>query len=159
MSTAQPSQPQTLLFINNKYVPAKSGKTFATVNPSTGQTIAHVAEADVVDVEAAVDAAYAAFHNVWKNVPGEGRARLMHKLADLIDANAEALGKLETADNGLLYVTAGRGAPAGAAMWLRHFAGYADKITGTTQSLVDGSLFGLSVFEPLGVVAAIVNKQ
>eukprot|EP00160_Parvularia_atlantis_P013952 Unigene3199_Nuclearia_a/m.9803 Unigene3199_Nuclearia_a/g.9803 ORF Unigene3199_Nuclearia_a/g.9803 Unigene3199_Nuclearia_a/m.9803 type:complete len:497 (+) Unigene3199_Nuclearia_a:29-1519(+) len=146
----------TQLFVNNAYVDARTGKTFESVNPSTGKVIARVAEADAADVDAAIDAAHAAFHNVWKHVPGEGRARLMHKLADLIEANADAIGRIESADNGLPLATGGRGAPLGAAMWLRHFAGYADKMEGRTQSLADPTVFGMTVVEPLGVCGLIL---
>ena len=68
MATASPLQPaqrpqirQTQLFIDGQWTPAKSGKTFTTVNPATEDVIAQVAEGDAADVEAAVDAARRAF--------------------------------------------------------------------------------------------------
>ncbi len=51
----------TELLINNRWLPSESGKTFATVNPATGEEICQVAEADAADVEKAVQAARAAF--------------------------------------------------------------------------------------------------
>lgn len=53
------------LFINNKFVPAKSGKTFDVVNPSDATVIAKVSEADAADVDLAVDAAQKAFDTTW----------------------------------------------------------------------------------------------
>src|SRR5579871_4092219 len=58
---AHPKVRQTKLLIDGKWVNAASGKTFETLNPSTGEVIAHVAEADKADVDKAVDAARAAF--------------------------------------------------------------------------------------------------
>src|SRR3984885_5050324 len=91
----------TKLLINNRWVPSESGKTFATVNPSTGEEICQVAEADAVDVEKAVQAARRAFdQGPWKKMRASERGRLLHRLADLIEQNAEQLSRLETTDNG-----------------------------------------------------------
>ena len=59
----------TKLLINNRWIPSESGKTFATVNPSTGEEICQISEADAADVEKAVKAARAAFeHGPWRQV-------------------------------------------------------------------------------------------
>jgi len=58
-----------LLLIDGKFVPARSGKTFATLNPATGEEICQVAEGGAADVDAAVRAARAAFeHPQWRNM-------------------------------------------------------------------------------------------
>jgi len=145
----------TQLFINNQYVPARSGKTFASVNPSTGKVTAQVAEADTADVEAAIDAAHTAFHTTWKATSGEKRARLMHKLADLLEDNAAELGALESLDNGMPAAVA-LSEPKNFAVWLRHFAGYADKLEGRTQNPANPKLLGISLPAPLGVFGATV---
>ena len=63
----------TKLLINNRWVPSESGKTFATINPSTGEEICQIAEADAADVEKAVRAARAAFeHGPWRKTAGIG---------------------------------------------------------------------------------------
>eukprot|EP00160_Parvularia_atlantis_P013950 Unigene3198_Nuclearia_a/m.9799 Unigene3198_Nuclearia_a/g.9799 ORF Unigene3198_Nuclearia_a/g.9799 Unigene3198_Nuclearia_a/m.9799 type:complete len:498 (+) Unigene3198_Nuclearia_a:29-1522(+) len=146
----------TQLFVNNAYVDARDGKTFEAVNPSTGKLIARVAEAAAEDVDAAIDAAHAAFHGTWKATGGAKRAALMHKLAELLDANADELGRLETLNNGLPYAAGGAWAPRAAAKWLRHFAGYADKLEGRTEALESPQLFGMTLVEPLGVCGAIL---
>src|SRR5580698_10830508 len=91
----------TKLLINNRWVPSESGKTFATINPSTGEEICQVAEADAVDVDKAVAAARAAFdQGPWKKMKASERGRLLYQLADLIEQNADQLARLETLDNG-----------------------------------------------------------
>src|SRR5271157_622098 len=92
------------LLINNKWVDAASGKTFPTINPSTGEVIAQVAEADAADVDKAVAAARAAFERgAWRKMSASQRGALMYKLADLIEKHADQLAELESLDNGKPY--------------------------------------------------------
>jgi aldehyde dehydrogenase (NAD+) len=104
MSTPTESQvalSATRLLIDNRWIESESGKTFATVNPSTGEDICQVAEADAADVEKAVKAARAAFeHGPWRKTLASERGRLIHRLADLIEQNADELARLESLDNG-----------------------------------------------------------
>src|ERR1700754_400534 len=80
----------TKLLINNRWIESESGKTFATVNPATGEEICRVAEADAVDVDKAVAAARAAFdRGPWKKMHASERGRLLNRLADLIEENAD----------------------------------------------------------------------
>src|SRR5271156_247712 len=91
----------TRLLINGRWVASESGKTFATVNPSTGEEICQVAEADAADVDKAVRAARAAFdQGPWRKMRASERGRLIHRLADLIEQNAEQLARLEKLDKG-----------------------------------------------------------
>src|SRR3984885_4913166 len=92
--------PMTKLLIGNEWVNSKSGKTFPTINPSTGEEICQVAEADAADVDKAVTAARAAFEGPWRKLRASERGRLLHRLADLIEKNADELARLETLDNG-----------------------------------------------------------
>ena len=92
---------QTQLFMNGQWIPARSGRTFATVNPATEEVIAQVAEADAADVEAAVRAARDAFdHGPWSRMDARERGRLMLRLCDLIEAEIDELAALESLDNG-----------------------------------------------------------
>src|ERR1700692_380333 len=94
----------TKLLINGKWVDAASGKTFPTINPSTGEVITQVAEADAADVDKAVAAARAAFEKgAWRKMSASARGVLMNKLADLIEKNIEELAELEALDNGQTY--------------------------------------------------------
>src|ERR1700734_1709240 len=98
---AHPKVGQTKLLIDGKWVNAASGKTFETTNPSTGEVIAHVAEADKADVDKAVEAARRAFESgPWSQMSAAERGRLLNKLADLVEENKEELAALETLDNG-----------------------------------------------------------
>ena len=84
----------TKLLINGKWVDAASGKTFPTINPSTGEVITQVAEADAADVDKAVAAARAAFEKApWRKMSASARGVLMNKLADLIEKHADELAR------------------------------------------------------------------
>src|SRR5215470_17459549 len=89
------------MLINGKWVSAASGKTFPTYNPATGEVLAHVAEGDKEDINRAVDAARAAFdRGPWRKLAPSERARLMWKLADLLEKHAEEFAQLETLNQG-----------------------------------------------------------
>src|SRR5437867_4563075 len=86
------------LFINGKFVDSQSGKTFESISPHDHSVVAVVAEGDKPDIDAAVKAARAAYEGAWSSMlPGE-RAKLLLKMADLIEARASDLGQLETLD-------------------------------------------------------------
>ena len=85
----------TKILINNRWIPSESGKTFATINPSTGEEICQIAEADAADVEKAVKAARAAFElGPWRKMQASDRGRLINRLADLIEKNGDELARL-----------------------------------------------------------------
>src|SRR5947209_4714717 len=87
------------MFIGGKWLDSVSGKTFPTVNPATGEAICQVAEGDKADVDLAVKAARKAFEQgAWRQMSASERGRLLHKLADLIEKNAEELAALESLD-------------------------------------------------------------
>ena len=144
-----------LLFINNEWVKASSGKTFETVNPATGQVLAEVALAGESDVDQAVAAAKAAFP-AWSQTIAADRAILLFKLADLIDLHADALAELETLDNGKPIRVARRGDLPYVTKHLRYQAGWADKIEGSTVPVTFPNQFVYTRREPLGVVGAII---
>ncbi len=146
----------TQLLINNRWVPAQSGKTFATMNPSTGEDICQIAEADAADVEIAIQAAREAFdHGPWRKAAASHRGRLLTRLADLIEANADELAALESLDNGKPFAVAKAVDVAATAGCFRYFAGWADKIHGKTIP-IDGEYFCYTRHEPVGVVGQII---
>ena len=78
-----------------------NGRTFATLDPATGQEIAQVAHAGPEDVERAVSAAREAFEGgPWATLPAAGRGQLIEALAEKIEAHAEELVEIESLDNG-----------------------------------------------------------
>ena len=146
----------TKLLINGRWVPSESGKTFATVNPSTGEEICQVAEADAADVEKAVRAARAAFdQGPWRKTTASERGRLLHRLADLIETHSDELARLETIDNGKPLTVAKTVDVAKTVACYRYFAGWADKVQGKTIP-IDGDFFCYTRHEPIGVVGQII---
>lgn len=135
----------TKLLINNRWVASESGKTFVTVNPSTGEEICQVAEADAADVDKAVHAARWAFdQGPWKKMPASERGRLLHRLADLIEQNAEQLARL---DNGKPLSIAKAVDVTKTIACYRYFAGWADKVQGK-KIPIDGDFFCYTRHEP-----------
>ena len=98
----------TQIFINNQFVDSESGKTFPTINPSTGDVICNVQEGDKADVDKAVAAAQDAFklNSPWRTMDPSERGRLLNKLADLIERDRVYLASLEALDNGKTYLDA-----------------------------------------------------
>ena len=147
----------TKLLINNRWVESHSGRSFATINPATGEEICQVAEADEPDVNEAVKAARAAFHgkSAWRRMSAAERGRLLNKLADLIEKNAEELARLESLDNGKpVAVARAADLPLTIACY-RYYAGWADKIQGKTIPIA-GDYFCYTRLEPVGVVGQII---
>jgi aldehyde dehydrogenase (NAD+) len=146
----------TKLLINNRWVNSASGKTFATINPSTGEEICQVSEADALDVDRAVQAARAAFERgPWHKMPASERGRLLYRLADLIEKHADELARLESLDNGKPFSIAKIADVPMTAACYRYFAGWSDKVHGKTIP-VDGDYFCYTRHEPVGVVGQII---
>jgi aldehyde dehydrogenase (NAD+) len=144
------------LFINGDFVDARSGATFATINPATEEKIADVASAGVEDVDAAVKAARAQMEpgSEWQKMKPRDRAKVMWRLADMLGARAEEIGRIETLDNGKpIFESQFVDTPA-AAECLYYFAGWSGKVTGDTIPVQDNA-FTYTLREPLGVVGAI----
>src|SRR5256885_4928495 len=99
--TPRPRIHQTQCFIGGQWIPAQSGKTFDTLDPSTEEVIASVAEGDAADIDLAVKAARKQFDGgEWSKMDARDRGRLMNKLADALEEEAGELAALESLDNG-----------------------------------------------------------
>ena len=155
------STPRKML-INGKWVAAKSGKTFPTYDPSTGEVLAKVAEGDKADIDDAVKAARAAFEKgPWRTMTASERGKLMWKLADLLDKNVEEFAQLESLDNGKPVGVARAADVPLAAELFRYMAGWATKIEGNTIPLsvpyTPGARYlAYTLREPVGVVGQII---
>jgi len=148
---------QTKILIDNKWVDSVSGKKFETINPATGEPIAKVAEADTGDVDLAVKAARKAFHSksAWRRMSAAERGKLIHRLADLIEENADELATLESLDNGKpRHIARAADLPLTIACY-RYYAGWSDKIQGKTIP-IGGDYFCYTRHEPVGVVGQII---
>jgi aldehyde dehydrogenase (NAD+) len=151
-----PKVKDTKLLVGGKWVDSVSGKTFPTVNPATGETICQVAEGDKADVDLAVKAARKAFEDgPWPRMNASERGRLLHRLADLIEANQEELAALESLDNGKPYRDSFNIDLPMTIKCYRYYAGWADKIHGKTIP-VEGNYFCYTRHEPVGVVGQII---
>jgi len=144
------------LLIGGKWVPAKSGKTFETLNPANEEVLALVAEGDKADVDEAVKHARAAFESgKWSQIGPHQRARYLYKIAELIEQHAEELAELETLDNGKAIFESKNIDIPGAAETFRYYAGWASKIYGETNPS-DPGMFNFTLREPVGVCGQII---
>ncbi|TKD50652.1 aldehyde dehydrogenase family protein [Sphingomonas baiyangensis] len=144
------------LFIGGEFVDAASGETFEVVDPATGKVFASAASGGREDIDRAVKAARGAFDG-WAATPPSQRARLLLRLADLIEREGERIALTETLDNGMPFMMAKFAAVMGAADALRYNAGWATKITGETMQVSwPGEWQAMSLREPVGVVGAVV---
>ncbi len=148
------------MLINGKWVNAASGKTFPTYNPATGEILAHVVEGDREDIDRAVAAARTAFDKgPWRKLSPSERARLVWKLADLLEKHAEEFAQLECLNQGKP-LTLARVADIPVSIdQLRYYAGWATKIEGNTIPLSmqgGGKFLAYTLREPIGVVGQII---
>ncbi len=89
------------LLIGGEWVEPASGKSFPTINPATGETLAEIAAGEAEDINRAVAAARRALDSgPWPKMTPAERQKMIWRLADLIEANLEELAQLETLDNG-----------------------------------------------------------
>jgi phenylacetaldehyde dehydrogenase len=159
LASALAASPRMLL-IDGKFVPARSGKTFATLNPATGEEICQVAEGGAADVDAAVRAARAALeHPQWRNMSAVDRSALLYRVADLIERDADELAVLECMDNGKPATLTRAVEIEGSIKTFRYFAGWPTKFGGETLPVSPRSgarILNYTTREPVGVCGLIV---
>jgi acyl-CoA reductase-like NAD-dependent aldehyde dehydrogenase len=143
------------LLIDGVWAPARAGGTIATINPATEMELCAVAAADESDVDRAVRAARKAYDDgVWTSMSPGDRARLLWRVAELIDRDVEILAMLITLDNGKPLREA-RGEVASASEIFRYYSGWPTKMFGEANPANPG-MVSLTVREPIGVCALIV---
>lgn len=150
------------LWIDGAWGPAAAG-LFETRDPATGTVLTEVARAGAAEADAAVSAARTALERpAWAGMTPAARGALLWRIADAIEAEADALAEIESLDQGKTYATARFAEIPGAVAQFRYYAGFATKILGQTiptsigYQPVGKQLFSYTVREPVGVVAAIV---
>jgi len=142
-------------YINGKWVKPASGEYFDTDNPYTGEVWAQIAKGNSEDVARAVAAAKAAFETgAWTDMRPTTRGKLLVKLAEIIEREANRLGELEVRDNGKLIAEMGAQTKY-LAEWYRYYGGLADKVEGAVLPSDRPGIFNYTKHEPLGVVAMI----
>ncbi len=144
------------LFIDGEWTDGATGQVMTTENPATGEPWATFACAAPQDVERAITAARRALDDpAWRDITQTARGKLLSRLADLVEQNAQTIGAVETTDSGkLLAETASQTAYVGD--YYRYYAGLADKIEGAVLPIDKPDMHVFTRREPIGVVAAIV---
>jgi aldehyde dehydrogenase (NAD+) len=162
MTTALPAPlPRTLdgttkrLLINGQFVEAAEGSSFEVVNPSTGRTVATVARATAVDIDAAVASARSAFEGAWSTWKPYDRQRALVRLAELVEADFDELSLLDSLSMGAPWVrTRNSRRPVSLLHW---YAAQAVNIRGETISnSVIADVTSYTLKQPVGVVAGII---
>jgi acyl-CoA reductase-like NAD-dependent aldehyde dehydrogenase len=145
------------LLIGGEWVdPAEEG-TFETIDPSTGQPITRIAHAGAEDVDRAVGAARRALEEgPWRTAPAAERARVLARLADLVEQHADELAELESLDNGKPVKLARIVDVSQTVAWLRHFAGWAERIRGEVIPVGQPDMHCYTRKEPVGVCGQII---
>ena len=148
------------LYINGKFVDSVSNKTFESIDPTTEEPWAKIAEAQSADVNNAVESAYNAFNGEWSSMlPGQ-RGQFLRAIGDQLKENAELLGKIETRDTGKMFKETKFQANYIAEFYY-YYAGLTDKIEGSTLPIDKPEMQVFTTREPVGVVAAVIpwNSQ
>jgi acyl-CoA reductase-like NAD-dependent aldehyde dehydrogenase len=149
------NRPHFQLYINGEFRAGDKQQTMSSINPANGQEWATFDCASASDVETAVQAAKAALNAPqWADLNAGQRAKLINKLAGLIEQNAAELGQIETQDSGKLLVeTAAQ--TAYVADYYRYFAGLATTLEGSVIPIDKPDMHVYTSREPIGVVCAI----
>nr|XP_055045893.1 mitochondrial 10-formyltetrahydrofolate dehydrogenase isoform X1 [Misgurnus anguillicaudatus] len=147
-------------FINGRFEDAEDGKTYNTVNPTDGSVICKVSYSSVADVDRAVSAAKEAFEDgPWGKMNPRDRGRLLYRLADLMEEHQEELATIESIDSGAVYTLALKTHVGMSIQTFRYFAGWCDKIQGSTIPINQARPNRNLTFtkkEPLGVCAIVI---
>ena len=141
-------------FINGVFVEPSSGQWFDSENPYSGEVWAKIPLGNADDVNAAVKAAKSAFEGEWRAFGPTARGKLLVRLAEIAEREAERLGEIEVQDNGKLIAEMGAQTKY-LAEWYRYFGGLADKIEGSVIPSDKPGIFNFTRYEPLGVVGMI----
>src|SRR5205814_6472875 len=142
------------LYIDGESVEPASGELRDLAEPATGEPLAKAAVAGEADVDRAVDAARAALDGAWGRTPPNERSRLLHALADAIQANRKELAELEARNVGKA-ISSVKAELAQAVENFRFYGSATAAIRGESNPF-GGSLLFYSLKEPVGVAAQIV---
>ncbi len=146
------------MFVNGEFIEAGNKDTIDVVEPSTASHLTSVPSGTTDDVDRAVESARTALREGdWAKMKPAARERLLLKLADAIEQNAQTLGEIETIDNGKAIGPCVEMDILGGAELLRYMAGFATKLDGATRQVsIPGEHLAWTFREPVGVVGAIV---
>lgn len=146
------------LFIAGQWQPSASGKTLVKDDPATGKPFYEAFIGDAEDVDRAVRHARAIFddlHHPWRRMTPLERERLLHALADRIEAEKQTLAELITLENGKP-LSAAKGEVTSTVNMFRYYAGWPTKIEGDVKPVSIPDRLNYTLREPVGVVGAII---
>jgi acyl-CoA reductase-like NAD-dependent aldehyde dehydrogenase len=144
------------MLIDGAWTESSGGGRFETVDPATGEVLDLVPEGTAADVEAAVAAAAKAFESSqWAAMMPAARARLLWRIADLVEEHADELARLETRDQGQPFAISSTISVPNAVEHFRYYAGWATKLHGVTVPLSIPGVDYRNRREPLGVCGLI----
>jgi aldehyde dehydrogenase len=141
-------------YINGEFVEPKSGQYFENCSPITGEVICEIARSNGDYVNAALDAAHAAFP-AWGKTSLAERANILNKIADVMESNLMLLAAAETIDNGKPIRETVNADMALAIDHFRYFAGCIRAEEGSIAE-IDANTYAYHFKEPLGVVGQII---
>ncbi|WP_160286793.1 aldehyde dehydrogenase family protein [Pseudomonas knackmussii] len=146
------------MFIGGAWVDASDGATAEVIEPSTETALTRIPMGTAADLDRAVQAARTQFDGgAWRQLKPLERERLLHRLADLLEANAEELAEIESIDMGKSVAQARAVDIQGSVDTFRYFAGWASKIHGrSVEPSLPGNYVAYTRKEPVGVVGVIV---
>ena len=147
------------MLIGGEWVGATSGEAIDVIDPATGESIGNVAAGGHAEIDAAVDAAKVAFHaGAWKSLPATQRARILWRVAELLEEHAETLALLNTLENGKPLAASRNSDVPAAARTFRHYAGLCTAIEGRAPRISSApeDYHAYTRLEPIGVVGQIV---
>ena len=143
------------MYIDGEWCESISGRWLETKNPFTGKAWAIIPRGNAEDIDRAVQAANRAFvGGPWASMHPSDRGLLLHRVGELIAANAERLAELEVRDNGKLKVEM-LGQMKYLPRWFQYYGGLADKIEGRMPPTDKKGMLHYVSYEPVGVVGAI----
>jgi aldehyde dehydrogenase (NAD+) len=138
-------------YINGKWVNGRN--TFQTINPANEDVVADIAQADIADVDSAVNAASEAFIS-WRLLPAPLRGEMLYKVGDILKQKKEELSQLLTRDMGKVIAEA-RGDVQEAIDMAYYMGGEGRRLLGYTAPVEMSNKFGMAVRDPAGIVGLI----
>lgn len=148
------------MLIDGEWHTTDAAQTVSSVNPANGKIVSTVCGASQVEALAAIDAAHRSFaERIWQNKTPAEKAKILWKVADLIEEHADVLAELEVLDGGKLYEAAKNGEVPMAAESFRYYAGWATKLEGKTSRISSAGntpFHCYTEYEPVGVVGMIL---
>ncbi|RMG71996.1 MAG: aldehyde dehydrogenase family protein [Chloroflexi bacterium] len=140
-------------FIGGQFTPSQSGQTFESYNPATEELVAVAAKGDAVDVDAAVQAAKAAYQN-WRLMPAPRRGEILYRVAEILQERKDKIARLMTTEMGKVLAEA-RGDVQEAIDMAYYMGGEGRRLLGYTAPVEMPNKFGMAIRDSVGIVGLV----